>query len=234
MTLHQQIVKQIREVAKNPGRNPESSDYHGNSHFHYLLSVPQKRKLARQFAKEHQELGEKEFLKLLGDLYNGMSYEEKCFGGLLLGYMPKQRIYVRPKHLDIWLEKIEGWAEIDSLCQSSFTSDNMLQNWKEWELYLKAFSRDKRFIQKRRASLVFLNKVVEQSPDKRLADLAFNNLDNLKTERDILITKAVSWILRSLIKNHRARVEKYLEENKDILPKIAIRETQNKLKTGKK
>lgn len=148
--------------------------------------------------------------------------------------MSTQRAFVRPKHLDIWLEKLEGWAEIDSLCQSAFRAEDILGNWREWELYLKAFSRDARFIQKRRASLVLLNKAVEQSTDKRLAILAFNNIDNIKDERDILITKAVSWILRSLVKNHRTEVEKYLQENLDYLPKIAIRETQNKLRTGKK
>jgi 3-methyladenine DNA glycosylase AlkD len=234
VTLYQQIVKQIREAAKTPGRSPESVDYHGNSHPHYLLSVPQERKIAKQFSGMHKDLEEKEFIALLNDLYDGKSYEEKCFGGKLLEYMPKQRASVKPKHLDIWLEKLEGWAEIDSLCQSAFRAADLLNNWKEWELYLKAFSNDKRYIQKRRASVVLLNKAVEQSNDERLACLAFNNLNNIKSEQDILITKAVSWILRSSIKNHRAQVEKYLEENKDILPKIAVRETQNKLRTGKK
>ncbi|MBI2314815.1 DNA alkylation repair protein [Candidatus Daviesbacteria bacterium] len=35
-----------------------------------------------------------------------------------------------------------------------------------------------------------------------MADLAFENIDKLKAEKDVLITKAISWVLRSLIKNH--------------------------------
>lgn len=66
--LHQQILKLIREEAKTPGRSSESQDYHGNSHYHYLLSVPQERRIARQFAREHSNLGEKEFISLLNDL----------------------------------------------------------------------------------------------------------------------------------------------------------------------
>ncbi|KKS65087.1 MAG: hypothetical protein UV33_C0013G0017, partial [Candidatus Daviesbacteria bacterium GW2011_GWA1_42_6] len=89
-------------------------------------------------------------------------------------------------------------------------------------------------IHKRRASLVLLTKPVSHSDDPRFSDLAFENLDKLKKEKDILITKAVSWLLRDLIKYHRDRVEDYLKANKAILPKIAVREVTNKLQTGKK
>jgi 3-methyladenine DNA glycosylase AlkD len=89
-------------------------------------------------------------------------------------------------------------------------------------------------VHKRRASLVLLTKPVRDSENKRLADLAFANIDRLKNERSILVTKAISWLLRDLIRHHRERVETYLFENSDCLPKIAIRETRRKLLTGKK
>jgi len=87
---------------------------------------------------------------------------------------------------------------------------------------------------RRRASLVLLTKSVRGSNDARLSKLAFKNIDLLKGEKDILITKAVSWLLRSLIKNHRVEVVDYINKNRQILPKIAIRETERKLKTGRK
>jgi len=37
-----------------------------------------------------------------------------------------------------------------------------------------------------------------------------------------------------LIKHHRQEVEDYLKDNSDSLPKIALRETRNKLKSGRK
>ena len=80
--------------------------------------------------------------------------------------------------------------------------------------------------------MVFLTTPVSQSADKRLSDLAFENIDRLKHEKDILITKAISWILRSLVKHHKKEVSKYLEDSKESLPKIAIRETKNKITYG--
>jgi len=75
---------------------------------------------------------------------------------------------------------------------------------------------------------------VRTSSDGRFADVAFANLDRLKGEKDILISKAVSWLLRDLIKHHRTRVSDFLSINCDILPKFVVREVQNKLIFGRK
>jgi 3-methyladenine DNA glycosylase AlkD len=79
-----------------------------------------------------------------------------------------------------------------------------------------------------------LTKPLRQSDDPRLADMALMNVEKLKSEKSILITKAVSWVLRSMIKHHRTEVERYVEMNVDTLPKIAVRETRNKLVGGVK
>jgi 3-methyladenine DNA glycosylase AlkD len=64
--------------------------------------------------------------------------------------------------------------------------------------------------------------------------MAFANMEKLKGEKGILITKAISWLLRTLIKHHRGEVEAYLGEQAATLPKVALRETWNKLRQGVK
>lgn len=49
-----------------------------------------------------------------------------------------------------------------------------------------------------------------------------------------MITKAVSWLLRSMIRHYKQEVSDYVDANINTLPKIAVRETLVKLKTGKK
>ena len=70
--------------------------------------------------------------------------------------------------------------------------------------------------------------------DEEVADTALENIELLKHEKEILITKAISWVLRSMIRHHREKVAEYLEENAATLPAIAVRETRTKLSTGKK
>ena len=61
-----------------------------------------------------------------------------------------------------------------------------------------------------------LTKSLSQSTDPRLSIIAFENIEKLKVETDILITKAVSWALRSLVKFHQLEVLDYLEKNKGL------------------
>jgi 3-methyladenine DNA glycosylase AlkD len=59
-------------------------------------------------------------------------------------------------------------------------------------------------------------------------------VERLKGERAILITKAVSWLLRALVDRHHEAVAVYVDANASSLPAIAVRETRTKLATGTK
>lgn len=53
-----------------------------------------------------------------------------------------------------------------------------------------------------------------------------------KVERHPMITEAVSWALREMIKTHREQVTTYLEQNQDAPAGHVAREMSNKLRTG--
>lgn len=229
---HQEILEKIREN-KGTGHTSQPEDYTGSTHFGYGLSVPLHRKIIKEWVSEHKSLTFDKFINLLNSLFAGESMDEKTTGGKLLEYMPKLRVQINPELLDKWLDELVGWAEIDSLCQGSFTAKDLLAKWDQWEEEIHKLSRSEK-ISKRRASLVLLTSPVGENDDKKLSRLSFEMIDRLKDEKDILITKAISWLLRSLIKNYREEVSEYLKNNQDTLPKIAIRETTRKLETGKK
>ncbi|HLZ16698.1 MAG TPA: DNA alkylation repair protein, partial [Cyclobacteriaceae bacterium] len=114
-----------------------------------------------------------------------------------------------------------------------FKINQVLDNWAGWRKLVLQLNKSKN-INKRRASLVLLCKPLTQTDDERLPKLTFALVDQLKTENEVLITKAISWILRSMVKLHRKPLRGYLKKTKTSLPAIAVRETLTKLKTGKK
>jgi 3-methyladenine DNA glycosylase AlkD len=189
--------------------------------------------IIQDWIERHADLTLTEYVDLLNSLSLGATYNEFVSIGVLLGAWPQMRKALEPHHLDVWLDHAQGWAEVDTLCQTNFTAEEMLSRWKEWKSLLVSFSKSDN-VHKRRASLVLLTRPLRESADPRLARLAFANLGRLKTEKDILVAKAVSWLLRALIKYHREEVETYLRDNADSLPKIALRETRNKLTSGRK
>lgn len=170
-------------------------------------------------------------IDLINSLYqNGTTFEELSVAANLAGRLDKKYY---PMIIDKWLNFCHGWCEIDSLCQTNFSADILLNNWPKWRQFLIKLSKSKN-ISKRRASLVLLCKSLRQSSDPRLSDFSLELVERLKSEKDILITKAVSWILRSLVKHHSVELKTYLEKNQNSLPKITYRETLKKLTTGKK
>lgn len=202
-----------------------------NKTFHGFSSL-QMRILVKTFLDENK-LDKSQAIELLNSLYqNGTTYTEIALAAMILPATPLIKSF-DPKHLDLWLNYTHGWAENDVLCQSIFTAENILNRWSDWQKWLKDFNQSPN-INKRRASLVLLTKSLRQSNDPRLSKLAFENIQNLKGEKDILITKAVSWLLRSLVTFHKPELLEYLDKNKESLPKIAYREALSKALTGRK
>ena len=79
-----------------------------------------------------------------------------------------------------------------------------------------------------------LTTATRSSGDPRLNTLAFETLEALKSERPILITKAVSWLLRSMAERDPEPVANHLDQHAASLPAIAVRETRRKIATGRK
>ena len=114
-----------------------------------------------------------------------------------------------------------------------YSATEVVNQWNKWKPLLIKFSKSKN-INKRRASIVFFCSPLSKVENKEISQTALQIVDTLKAEREVLITKAISWILRSMVRYNRKMVEIYLKENAASLPKIALRETLVKLETGKK
>lgn len=232
-TVHLQILKEISQLKSNCPKIDWVKKYLGSNKIFHGFSTGQMIDLAQKIVKENN-LDEEKTIKLLNSLYQkGTTYTEIALAALILSKSPQVLKNFNPKNLNLWLNYTCGWAENDVLCQSNFSSEILLSNWNEWQKILKEFNKSSN-INKRRASLVLLTKSLRQSDDSRLSKLAFQNIDNLKSEKEILITKAVSWALRALVKFHQKEVLDYLDKNKNTLPKIAYRESYTKATTGRK
>jgi len=233
--IHKNILREIDNLKTGTKKTDTEwvSKYLGTDKIFHGFNTAQIIDLAKRIINEN-DMDDIETIALLNSLYqNGTTYTEIAVAAVILGLSKSFLKNFDPKHLDLWLNYTHGWAENDVLCQSNFGSEILLSNWSKWEKILKEFNQSTN-INKRRASLVLLTKSLRQSDDKRLSELAFKNIEKLKTEKEILITKAVSWLLRSLVKFHKDEVAKYLKENKDSLPKIAYREALAKAETGHK
>jgi 3-methyladenine DNA glycosylase AlkD len=230
---HAGILDALRSAGDPPSRAPRNDSYGSSGHLYYFVRVPVRRTIARSWLAAHRSASASDVLALIESLFQGESHEEKTLAAILLAYHRGARESAGPKHVERWLDQLSGWAEVDTLCASVFSAEDLLGGWTTWRALIRRLARHAS-VHKRRAALVLLTGPVRSSPDARLAELAIETIERLQAERDILITKAISWLLRSLATQHRASVARYLAVHEATLPGVAVRETRTKLATGRK
>ena len=227
------LVGQLRAAGRpDRGAGPNDS-YTGSGHPFFNVSAPDLRRIARGWLAAHRGAADADLMAVADRLFGGEAYEEKVLAAVLLGYSAKIQRALTPGMVDRWLDGLSGWAEIDSLCAGAFWAERLAADWPAWRSLIRRLAGDPD-INKRRAALVLLTAPARRSDDPRFAELAFEIVEKLKGERPILITKAVSWLLRSMAPRHGPAVSAYLEANSASLPAIAVRETRTKLATGTK
>ena len=231
--FHKEILKLIQQNSGKPLRDNFLNNYLGNTHIRYPITAPVLRIIAKEWMKAHRDLSADDFADVLTSLVEGESSTEKIMAGILMGYSAKPQRTFDPAIFGSWLDHLVGWAEVDALCTGDFPISQVPADWPKWKKLIVALSKDTN-INKRRASLVLFCSPVSRVRDMRLADEAFRRIEKLKYEKEIIITKAVSWVLRSMVRHYRKEVSDYVDGNVNTLPKIAIRETRVKLDTGTK
>lgn len=231
--FHEEILNLIKKNSGKGTRHTFSDSYLGNNHLRYAIAIPCLRVIAKDWMRAHRHLDPGALADLLTSLIEGKSSTEKMMAGIMMGYATHPQRQFDPIIFDRWLNQLEGWAEVDAVCTGDFTITQLPSDWPRWKRLLNRLSKDPN-INKRRASLVLFCSPVSRIKDDRLAEMAFKNLERLKSEKDVLITKAISWLLRSMIRHYRESVSAYISQNQETLPRIAVRETLAKLKTGRK
>lgn len=230
---HQAILRQIKAAIPGRGDVKQRPEHLGTTRLWYGLKNEQSRAIILDFAAAHKDLRYEDWLALIDSLYHGESYEERCAPRTLFRKYPRYRRELPLAQLDGWLGCLNGWAEVDSTCQTVFSDKDLLAEWNGWSALLDSLANDAN-VNKRRAALVLLTAPISQTDDARILDLSLELMDRLKGEKDGRITKAISWLLRKGIKQHRDAIASYVEAIAPDLPAIAVRETRRKLATGKK
>lgn len=232
-TYHAEILQRIKDASGVPTSHTFLDSYLGNTNPRYPIDVPTLRAVGKEWSRAHKDLSAKQFAGVLDSLVQGTSSTEKVMAGILLDCSTREQRKFDPFLFEDWLDHLTGWAEVDSVCTGKYCISEIPANITTWKIILTRLSKSKN-INKRRASLVFLCPTLSHSSETRLATIAFNNIDRLKKEKEIIITRAISWLLRSMVKLHRKTLSLYLKENAATLPAIAVRETKVKLRTGRK
>jgi 3-methyladenine DNA glycosylase AlkD len=197
----------------------------------YGVRAPQLRKIARAWYRTHRQVTADDLIALVETLWNGGSREERVLATHLLEHYEHWIPRLTKAHFERWRRDLDGWEITDGLgwvLALWLVGDLDARSGYLWDLMAH------QDVWSRRLALVPTARINRGKQGITIPDLTLRLVDQVKKERHAMITKAVSWVLREMIKTHRDEVAAYLEENRDVLARHVVREVDNKLRTGLK
>ncbi len=204
---------------------PSSLEVHG-------LRVFEIRKIVRSWRSQHKDIDLDDLLALVEALWAGPSREERLVALELLQHYPDSIPQLTWEHFDRWRRDLDSWELTDVLGLGVLgvwvAAEQEHRAWHLWDLIA---DQD---VWSRRLGVVGgigLNRALQTVES---ATLVLEMVDQVKEDRHPMITKAVSWTLRTLGTRHSDTVLAYLEANEEVLARHVVREVTNKLTTGRK
>jgi 3-methyladenine DNA glycosylase AlkD len=198
----------------------------------YGLRIFEIRKIVRDWRREHKDIDLDDLVALVEDLWLGPSREERLVGLELLQQYRESIPPLAWEHFDRWRRDLDSWELTDVLGLSVLgvwvASEPDLREQHLWDLLADEN------VWSRRLGLVAGIGFDRALKTVESARLVLQMVDREKEDRRPLITKAVSWTLRSLGTRHPDEVLAYLEANEQVLAGHVVREVTNKLTTGRK
>jgi 3-methyladenine DNA glycosylase AlkD len=202
-----------------PARAAQDRAYLKSGLRFYGATVPEIRRAASDFAREHREMTHAELRAIVSALYGTDRYELRSSAIALLGHFSQ---LLRERDLP-WLiglvRRSDTWAHVDWLAADII--GGVIEREPAGLRRLSGWADDRSFWVRRTALLAQLRALSRGAGDFPLfVRLAAGMLD----EREFFIRKAIGWILREVSKKRPALTYAFMREHREAVSALTIQE----------
>jgi 3-methyladenine DNA glycosylase AlkD len=229
--VHQHFINQIELNVEHEIRDRMLKSI-PTQHKLYGVRIPKLRQIAKEWYKKNKNLGFKDFVEIIGVLWKDKSREERTIAIELLNFYKEYIPDISKDLINEWIISLDNWEETDGFALY-LVGRWMLDSFNDRQSYLWELIEDENEWL-RRVAVVATIEFNDWKKDNANPELTFKLIDVVKEDKHPMITKAVSWAIRTLIKEHKSEVATYMEKNNSVLAKHIVREVNNKLTSGLK
>jgi 3-methyladenine DNA glycosylase AlkD len=185
---------------------------------YYGVKTPLVGKIAKKHWPKVKTLSKEQIFELCEKLF-GSDYTEEAF--VVSFWLPNYIEHLEPKDLSTfrtWIERyINNWAKCDGFC--NHTVGALIEKYPQTLPEVKSWAKsENRWL--RRASAVSL--IVPAKKGMFLQD-AFEICNVLLLDEDDLVQKGYGWLLKEESRLHVREVFDYVNKNRKIMPRTALR-----------
>ncbi len=212
------LVSTLRENSIEENIIPMEKYMKNNFKFLGIKSV-ERRELSKDFLRKEKDIINWEEVFYLWEL------EEREFQYIALDYLKARKKFLKIDDLENLLKlakKKPWWDTIDLLAP---LVGEAIFDFKDKNKLMLDLSKDEN-MWLRRIAILHQLKFKEDTDEKLLEEIIKNNFGS----KEFFINKAIGWILREYSKTNKIWVRKFLDEYKDVLSPLSIREGSKILK----
>ncbi len=229
--LATEVDLRLREKT-DPKRQEFTRGYFPSAMENLGVAVPHVRKVARDVARRLKSSPPGQAIDFARLVLAQNTLEGRQAAYLVLALHPDHPAFLKRAVLEELGKGMDNWTSVDTFaCDLSgpawrvgALSDRAVQAW--------AKGRDLWWRRAAVVSTVALNLASRGGEGDAPRTLAM--CEELATDPEPMVAKGLSWALRSLIGHDPQGVERFLRKHREHLPRLVLREVQNKLETGLK
>jgi 3-methyladenine DNA glycosylase AlkD len=219
------LMEDLRSrMDKEKGRMVAS--YMKTSSLRFLgVSVTEARKITRSYIKG---LAVDELPMLIEQLWKEPVFDFKLASiEALEKYSAKGDIKTTFNMIDRMIDDIDTWSTVDPLCIVCLA--NVIIRDPAYEKKIAAWGKNSNFWRRRATILPYVHLSKKRIYREEYATRALAAVVPHLSDKEFFVAKAVGWVLRELSKREPALVREFIEENRDKMTKLSIREGSKKL-----
>jgi len=212
-----QIKQDLQENVDSKTRG-DSNSFFKEEIKSYGVKVTTVTKISKKFFRQIKHLSKDTIFGFCEELLKS-GYIEEAFVAyrwsdyLKEGYEPEDFVV-----FERWLNTyVSNWAECDTLC--NHTLGTFVEKYPEYVEKLKLWAQSQNKWVRRGAAVTL---ILPARKGLFLEDV-FEIADKLLLDGDDLVQKGYGWMLKEASKQHRQEVFNYIMENKDKMPRTALR-----------
>lgn len=228
--MMEDIQKQLaffRRTLKNNSKKERAEKekaYLKSPYKFFGVPVPFIDKMAREFKKLNNKAEPEYIFELTRRLWGSEYHQEKTLAIKMFGYYPEHISVDIMPILEAMLEQSTGWDHVDQI--SIHLVGSILEKDKRAYNYLTKWSVSDNFWM-RRASLI--SQILLFRYGKGDHKLFFKFAENMITEKEFFVRKAIGWTLREMSKANPDKAFNFLMKVRDKASRIILREGSKRL-----
>jgi 3-methyladenine DNA glycosylase AlkD len=220
-----QIVDELHGLS-NSERKEKIAGYLKTSSLKFIgVELPDIHKIVK---KNIKGLSVDELPDVMGGLWKIETFETRLAAiDVLKVYAKKGSVDIAMDFANKWIEDGDTWATIDPLC--SPTIGSMILRDAQVEDILRSWRTSENFWRRRASFLPFLHLALKSQYKPEFNEKILEAVAPHISDQEFFVGKAAGWVLRELSKRDPDLVRTYIDDNRERMTKLVIREGSKKL-----